>query len=175
MAPDDVQLLPYDPHWPDAFRAQAERLRHLLGHAIARVEHVGSTAVPGLSAKPVIDILVEIADFESARQTVLPKLQDDRWEYLWRDDRPPGHMMFIRRDAAGARTHHVHMAPPDHPLWERVAFRDYLRAHPEEARRYDQLKAQLAAEHPSDRERYTDGKSEYVKRITALALSTPRP
>jgi GrpB-like predicted nucleotidyltransferase (UPF0157 family) len=153
------------------FRAEAGRLVRLLGAAVAlRVEHVGSTAVPGLSAKPVIDMLMEVASFESAERTVLGKLREEGWECWWRDDRTPGHMMCVRRDARGVRTHHLHYAPAGHPMWERLAFRDHLRAHPDEALGYEQLKRRLARDHPTDREAYTDGKSEYVMRITAAAL-----
>jgi GrpB-like predicted nucleotidyltransferase (UPF0157 family) len=176
MMADDVELVPYDPRWPEMFRMEADRLGRLLGGAVVRrVEHMGSTAVPGLSAKPVIDMLVEIPSFELAERMVLPKLRDDGWEYLWRDDRPPGHMMFIRRGVGDVRTHHVHMAPAGHPMWERLWFRDYLRSHADEARRYEQLKHRLAAEHAGDREAYTEGKGEYVKRVTALARSSICP
>jgi GrpB-like predicted nucleotidyltransferase (UPF0157 family) len=168
MSVDDVELVAYDPRWAEIFRAEAERLRKLLGgEMVLRVEHVGSTGVGGMMAKPVIDMLVEIPSFEAAMGLVLPKLMEEGCEYFWRDDRPPGHMMFIRRNASGVRTHHIHMAPAGHSLWERVEFRDYLRSHPAEAREYEQLKMRLAAEHPGDREAYTNGKGEYVKRITA--------
>lgn len=170
MSADDVQLVPYDPRWPEMFRAEAARLRHFLGTAaVLRVEHMGSTALPGLSAKPIIDMLIEIPSFDVALRTIVPKLREERWEYLWRDDRPPGHMVFIRRDGAGVRTHHLHMAPAGHPMWERLAFRDYLRTHPDEARRYEKLKRQLASTHSGDREAYTEGKAEYVNRITTRA------
>jgi len=174
MSADDIQLVPHDPRWPEMLHAEAERLRQLLGEMALRVEHAGSTAVPGLSAKPVIDMLLEIPSFESAQQRVVPRLEQDGWEYVWRDDRPPGHMMFIRRNALRVRTHHVHMAPTGHPLWDRLAFRDYLLSHPVEARRYEQLKRRLAAEHRGDREAYTEGKGEYVKRVTAAASSLNR-
>jgi len=154
------------------FRAEAERLRKLLGpEFVLRAEHIGSTAIPGLSAKPIIDMLIEVPSFESALVNILPKLQQEGWEYHWRDDRPPGHMYFVRRDAACARTHHLHALTATHPGWERVAFRDYLRAKPEEARRYEQLKRDLSEKHPLDREAYTEGKGEYIRRITAHALS----
>jgi len=178
MFSEAVHLVPYDPRWPDLFCAEAERLRQLLGpQFVLRFEHIGSTAIPGLCAKPIIDMLIEISSFESALVNILPKLQQEGWEYHWRDDRPPGHMYFVRRNADGVRTHHLHLLPATHPGWERVAFRDYLRTDPEEARRYEKLKHHLAAKHPADREAYTEGKTEYIQRITALALSsiTSRP
>ena len=173
---ESVLLVPYDPRWPEMFRAEVERLVRLLGAAVAlRFEHVGSTAVPGMSAKPVIDMLMEVASVESAERTVAPRLREDGWECRWRDDRPPGHTMWVRRDDAGVRTHHLHCAPAGHPMWECLAFRDHLRRCPEEARRYEQLKARLASEHRDDREAYTEGKGEYVKRVTKEALSRPDP
>src|SRR3954467_5090188 len=109
MSPEAVHLVPYDPRWPELFRAEAQRLQELLGpQFVLRFEHIGSTAIPGLSAKPIIDMLIEIPSFESAHMNILPKLQQEGCEYHWRDDRPPGHMYFVRRDAAGVRTHHVH-------------------------------------------------------------------
>ncbi len=176
MSPEAVHLVPYDPRWPEMFSAESERLRQLLGSQfVLRFEHIGSTAIPGLSAKPIIDILIEIPSFESALIHIVPKLQQEGWEYHWRDDRPPGHMYFVRRNSAGMRTHHVHMLTAGHPGWERVAFRDYLRAVPEEAKRYAQLKRELSAKYPEDREAYTEAKSEYIKRITALALAQMDP
>ena len=172
MCSDAVHLVPYDPTWPEMFRAEAQRLRQLLGpQYMLRAEHIGSTAIPGLSAKPIIDILIEVPSFESALVNILPKLQQEGWEYHWRDDRPPGHMYFVRRNAAGPRTHHLHALTSGPPGWERVAFRDYRRAIPEEPRRYEQLKRELSEKHHLDRETYTEGKGEYIRRITAHALS----
>jgi GrpB-like predicted nucleotidyltransferase (UPF0157 family) len=171
MTADRIQLVPYDPRWPEMFRAEAERLRALLGAAAMRVEHIGSTAVPGLSAKPVIDMLMEVASFEDAERAVVPRLREAGWECRWRDERPPGHLMYARRDAAGVRTHHLHIAPAGHPTWGHLAFRDHLRTHPAEAREYERLKRQLASKYPDDREAYTEGKGDYIKRVTAEALA----
>jgi GrpB-like predicted nucleotidyltransferase (UPF0157 family) len=174
MAADDVHLRSYDPRWPELFRAEAERLRHLLGNAVVnRIEHVGSTAVPRIIAKPVIDMLVEIPSFKTAERDIVPTLREEGWEYIWRDDRPPGHMMFIRRASDGRRTHHVHMAPAGHSLWERVLFRDYLRSHPQEASRYEQLKIRLASLYAADSEAYTEAKGAYVKEIMMKATARP--
>ena len=168
---DDIILTDYDPRWPQLFEQEANHLRALLtDDLILRVEHVGSTAIPDMAAKPVIDMLVEIPSFDQAQQMAIPKLQAQGYEYIWRSDRPPGHMMFIKKSSSnGDRTHHLHMAPAGHKLWERLYFRDYLRAQPEEAHHYQQLKRNLANRFPTDREAYTHGKSEYVQRITAKA------
>lgn len=103
-AGDPVEIIPYHPTWPRRFDAAARFLRRRFGpRLISDVAHVGSTAIPGMPAKPVLDILVEVASFDDARAHILPPLTAEGWEYIWRDDRPPGHMMFIRRRRDGRR------------------------------------------------------------------------
>ena len=168
---DAIVIADYDPFWPQRFEHEAANLRTILAEElIHRIEHIGSTAIPGMPAKPIIDMLVEISSFDRAKAIAIPRLQAQGYDYIWRSDRPPGHMMFIKRSSPnGPRTHHLHMAPAGHKLWDRVYFRDYLRAHPEEAQRYAQLKRDLANRFPTDREAYTHGKSAYVQYITAKA------
>ena len=169
-APDDaVALVDPDPAWADQYREMAGWLRHRLGPEIAlRTEHYGSTAIPGIPAKPIVDMLIEVPSFAAAKRKFLPALNDERWEYWWYND----HMMFIRRARRmGPRTHHLHLAPRGHRLWEGLAFRDYLRAHPQTAARYAALKRELAQAHRQDREAYTEAKTTFVRQITARALS----
>jgi GrpB-like predicted nucleotidyltransferase (UPF0157 family) len=165
---DEVHLADYDPSWPLRFKEMARWLRDELGSDIVlRVEHYGSTAIPGMPAKPIVDILVEIPDFAAAKARAVPRLNSEVWEYWWYS----GHMVFVKREnLMGQRTHHVHMAPWGHPLWEGLAFRDHLRSHPEDAARYAALKHELAASHGRDRERYTQAKTELVREITSRAL-----
>ncbi len=172
--PEAVYLTEYDPAWPARFTAAAHWLRDLLDERwIGRIEHVGSTAIPGMIAKPIIDMFVEVPSFELALPNVVPVLTREGCEYFWRDDRPPGHMMFLRHAGPdGARDLHMHMAPPGHKLWERLAFRDYVIAHPNRAAEYAALKQELARRYPEDREAYTAGKGPLVRELTDLALST---
>jgi len=167
-----VLIVDYDERWSTLFEAAAIGLRETLGSdLVLRVEHFGSTAIPGMPAKPVIDMLVEIPSFERAVHEAVPQLEAEGWDYIWRFDRPPGHMMFIKRLLPqGPRTHHVHMAPSDHKLWSRLYFRDYLIKHPDEAQKYACLKRELAEKFASDREAYTNAKGEYIQTITELAL-----
>lgn len=167
-----VIIFEYDPRWSELFTQEAKNLRNLLGSKLlSRIEHIGSTAIVGMPAKPIIDMLVAIPSFELAQQAILPKLIDKEYGYLWRSDRPPGHMMFVKGlPPHNPRTHHLHFAPEGHKLWERLHFRDYLRTHLVEADKYAQLKQELAAKFPKDREAYTNGKSDYVQKITALAI-----
>jgi GrpB-like predicted nucleotidyltransferase (UPF0157 family) len=165
---DAVYLVDDDPSWPQQYREFARWLVGCLGADVAlRVEHYGSTAIPGIPAKPIIDVLVEIPSFARAKQRAVPRLDGPEWEYWWY----AGHMTFIkRRGFMGPRTHHVHMAPRGHRLWEGIAFRDYLRSHPDEAARYAALKRELAAAYRADRERYTQAKTAFVQEVLAKAL-----
>lgn len=165
---DPVQLVDYDPTWPEKFDAFAGWLRELLGSDVALdIEHIGSTAMPGMIAKPIIDILVEVPSFQEAKRRALPPLNNENWEYWWHR----GHMTFVKRDGfMGRRTHHVHMMPKGDESQKRLAFRDRLRSHPAEAARYAALKRRLAESHQKEREQYTDAKASFVSEILAEAM-----
>jgi len=166
---DEVYLVNYDPSWPEQFERMAGWLRDTLGPEIAiRVEHYGSTAIPGVPAKPTVDILVEVSSFQEAKKRALPRLNEETWEYWWYRD----HMVFFKRkELMGERVCHVHFAPRGHRIWEGIAFRDYLRSHPEDAARYAELKRRLAESYGDDREQYTNAKTEFVRQITAKAMA----
>ena len=173
---EEITLVPYDPRWPESFRLEKEHLLSCLPPALVRrIEHFGSTAVPGLAAKPVVDMLVEVTDLEETRASIAPLLEAQGYEYFWRptfgNEGPPFYAWFIKRDPrTGARTHHIHMVE-DHfdSCWQSLIFRDHLRAHPEVAREYEELKRDLAARFPNDRQAYTRGKDAFIARVTAEA------
>lgn len=174
---EDVAIVPYDPRWPALFLQEAAHLlSHLPAGLVRRIEHFGSTAVPGLAAKPIIDMLVEVSSLRAARTEIAPMLKTQGYDYFWRpnfgDDVPPWYAFFIRRDRRGKRTHHIHMITrrsvfSEH--WDRLLFRDYLIAHPQVAQAYAQLKIDLAAAHPNDRIAYTNGKTAFIRSVTAQA------
>jgi GrpB-like predicted nucleotidyltransferase (UPF0157 family) len=173
---EDVAIVPYDPRWPELFRREKEHLLSCLpADLLRRVEHFGSTAVPGLAAKPVVDLLVEVADLGETRTQIAPLLESQGYDYFWRpthgDDGPPFYAWFIKRDpATGIRTHHIHMVEADFEgHWDRLLFRDYLIERPQVAREYQDLKLRLASDHPNDRVAYTRGKTEFVLRVTEQA------
>ena len=169
-----VELAPYDPLWPLRFE---EERRHLFAclppDLIVRIEHFGSTAVPGLAAKPIVDMLVEVRSLERTRVEAAPVLEAQGYDYFWRpsfgDDGPPWYAWFIKRNAAGVRTHHIHMVENDFEHWDRLYFRDYLMAHPETAADYQALKYRLAGEHAQDRAAYTREKTDFILSITERA------
>jgi GrpB-like predicted nucleotidyltransferase (UPF0157 family) len=178
-----VVISEYHSGWPEMFRREKEHLLKCLPPGlIRRIEHYGSTAVPGLAAKPIIDMLVEVTDLDETKARVAPVLEAQGHDYFWRptwgDDVPPLYAWFIKSDSvSGARTHHIHMitgSPEFAPHWDALGFRDYLTEQPEIASEYEQLKRRLAKMHPNDRMAYTSGKSEFVSRVMRQARQMKR-
>lgn len=170
---EDVAIVPYDPKWPRLFCEEKEHLSACLPRElIGRIEHFGSTAVPGLAAKPIIDMLVEVTSLEEARCRIVPILESQGYEYFWRptwgNDTPPFYGWFIKRDSRGLRTHHIHMVEGHFEHWDRLLFRDYLIAHPDRASEYQRLKMHLAAKYPNDRVAYTKGKTDFIMRVMEI-------
>jgi GrpB-like predicted nucleotidyltransferase (UPF0157 family) len=126
-----------------------------------------------LSAKPIIDILVEVSSLEDTKKQIVPILDAEGYEYFWRpafgNDGPPYYTWFIKRNSEGKRTHHIHMVEEDSELWDRLYFRDYLRQFPTEAKRYDELKRKLSEEYSNDRVKYTEEKSDFILSVTKKA------
>ncbi len=173
---EEIDIVPYDLRWPSLFLREKEHLLACLpADLIRRIEHFGSTAVPGLAAKPIVDILVEVTDLEATKSRMVPLLVAQGYEYFWRptfgDDGPPFYAWFIKRDPVRrVRTHHIHMVERDFLAhWDRLLFRDYLIDHPEVAREYELLKYRLAAAHPHDRVAYTGGKAAFIIGVTEQA------
>jgi GrpB-like predicted nucleotidyltransferase (UPF0157 family) len=171
---EEVKIVSYDPAWPKMFEAEAAFLRSKLPkNLIKRIEHFGSTAVPGLSAKPIIDILVEVASLEETKKQIVPILEAEGYEYFWRPVRgnygPPYYAWFIKRNSEGKRTHHIHMVEADSERWIDLSFRDYLRQFPAEAKKYAELKIKLSDQYPNDRIKYTDGKTSFILAVTKKA------
>ncbi|MCY3506365.1 MAG: GrpB family protein [Chloroflexi bacterium] len=167
-----IEIVDYDPAWPDAFTGISQAVAAALGPLALRIEHVGSTAVPGLGAKPIIDIDVVI---ESPR--VLPLVVEalSTLGYTHEGDGGISGREAFRREvpADGSRqawpTHHLYVCPRDsEELGRHLRFRDYLRSHPEAAARYEALKRDLAHRYANDIDAYIEGKSAFVERILAV-------
>ena len=165
-----VEIVPYDPSWPTQFLEESEVLRRALSPWLAgSVEHIGSTAVPGLAAKPVIDIMAGVQTLADsvpaiAAATVLGycyapyQVEVEHW---------------FCKPSLSFRTHHLHLIPVGTPQWVRpLAFRNHLRAHADVAAEYEALKRRLALEHRLDREAYTLAKRPFINRITDMALES---
>jgi GrpB-like predicted nucleotidyltransferase (UPF0157 family) len=160
----------HDPNWPILFEQERTQIKKALGSFALAVEHVGSTAVPGLPSKPIIDLLVGVPSLEEAKERCIKPMEALGYIYLpeyasWL----PGEM-FFRKGPPGPWTHHVHLMEPSHPRWEaRLVFRDYLRAHPEAARAYADIKRALAASANDNIEAYRTGKDNFVEETTTKA------
>jgi len=159
-----IDIARYDPAWPEQFRVQASRLTELLDPWLATpVEHIGSTSVPGLPAKPVLDMMAGVDDLHSAEEAI-PVLTSHG--YVHAQHRPA--TLWFHKDRAGSvPEQNLHLTEPGSSLWrERLAFRDALRADPVLARQYEELKEQLAAD-SGDIGVYTAGKREFVVQVLA--------
>ena len=164
----EIHIVAYDVSWPDRFESE----RTVLAAAIASwlvgtIEHIGSTAIPGLAAKPVIDIMAGVESLDASR-AALPILEKLGYCYApYRADV----MHWFCKPSPSFRTHHLHLVPFHNQLWiERLAFRDYLRTHTPVAAAYADLKYRLAAQYRFDREAYTDAKSPFIQRVLQAAL-----
>jgi GrpB-like predicted nucleotidyltransferase (UPF0157 family) len=164
-----VEVVAYDRAWPRRAEAEIRRILKATGGKFVAVEHIGSTSVPGLAAKPVIDLLGEVADIAQADacNSALKALgYQARGEYGI-----PGRRYFCREEGA-RHTHHLHVFATGDPGLERHrALRDYLRAHNGEADVYGALKVELAWRFPADFEAYMDGKDAFVKELERKALA----
>ena len=166
-------VVDYDPTWPQAFEAAKAEILEAVGPLVHSVEHVGSTSVAGLVAKPIIDILVGVHDWDAARVTITP-LERAGWEFRGQRGIPRRHY-FVKRVPTGRRTHHLHMLEVSSDRWsEMLAFRDHLRAHPGSALEYATLKRTLAGRPEPERSDYTEAKAPFIQRILAQALGKSR-
>ena len=162
-----VRVVPYNSAWVERFRQEAEVLQPLFGDELVAIHHVGSTAVPGLQAKPVIDIMPIVRHIERVDSLTTP-LEKLGYEGLG-ENGIPGRRYF--RKGGDDRTHQIHVFQRGDPNVERhLAFRDYLRAHPAVAAQYGALKAALAQQFPEDIYGYMDGKDAFIKAAEAQAL-----
>lgn len=169
-----IEILPYNENWAKLFLEEQKNIIKALGeHVALRIEHFGSTAIEGLSAKPTIDILVEIPPLtDKIKTTVINSMKEIGYKFIWRTDERVPYMHFVKGytiNGFKGTVFHIHMGDKLHPLWDRICFRDYLRQNKKVAEEYESLKISLAEKFKYDREAYTDGKSEFVKRITEIA------
>lgn len=164
-----AEVRPYDPQWQVRARAECEKLTDLLAPwLVDGVEHVGSTAVPGLAAKPIVDVMASVADLDAVVAQASERLAADGWCYVPPElDSRPWRRFFVMPDSSGRRREaHLHLIQAGHPRWtEQIRFRDALRRDDRLARRYEDLKRQLVEQRGHDREAYTDGKAEFVASV----------
>ena len=165
----EVLVVPYDPKWPATFERAAREVRAALGESVLVINHIGSTSIPGIHAKPIIDMLAVASDLsriESRSEAMRAIAYEPMGEFGI-----AGRRYFRRDNAAGVRTEQVHTFADQSPhILRHLAFRDFLRTHPDIAQEYSQLKQRLAAAHPFDIDAYMDGKDPFIRQTQEKAL-----
>jgi len=160
-------VVAYDPTWPLRYQRERDRIAAALGENAVAIEHVGGTAVPGLPAKPVIDIMVGVPDIERAGQAVAG-LINLGYQYVPELESQLPERRYFRRGTP--ETHHVHMVAVSSDFWEEhLLFRDYLRTHPQAAEEYGKLKRGLASRFRFDRDAYRAGKLPFIDTVVDAA------
>lgn len=168
--PEPIIIVDYNPEWPRGYEKTAARILGAIGDKVVAVEHIGSTAVPGLGAKPIIDIMVAVGLISDAHKCIIP-LRSSGFEYTPYPDFPE--RLFFRDGPMGEGPHHLHMTEFMSSFWEaKLLFRDFLRGHGDVAQEYFLLKLQLATRYGSDREKYepyTEAKTSFIESVVARA------
>jgi len=172
---EPVELVPHDARWRELFEAERSRLLRLFPAVFIAIEHIGSTAVPALAAKPVIDMLGGVASMAAA-DALVAALCEHGYATSAEFNATLFDRRWLMRASGGRRTHHLHLVVHGGREWrERLAFRDALRADATLARRYLALKQRLALEHRTDRETYTQAKAEFVRSVVDERLNRCPP
>jgi GrpB-like predicted nucleotidyltransferase (UPF0157 family) len=174
---DVLEIKPYDPRWPADFEQERARLAEALGSLAVRIEHNGSTAVPGLAAKPVIDIQISVRQLHPI-DLYAGRLADLGYVHVLHRDE--AFAPFFHRPETWPHTHHIHVVTADGEEESKtLAFRDYLRDHHAVAREYESLKKDLAPRYASShfetREAYAEAKSDFIAEVTRQALAQGYP
>lgn len=166
-----VILSPHEEKWKDIYKEEASHLLDIIGGNIERINHIGSTSVPGLTAKPTIDILVEIREDTNISE-LISIMKSEGYIYLEQPDKPAPHMVFYKGytpQGFAENVFHIHVRYPGD--WDEIYFRDYLRTHPDIAGEYGALKINLKETYGYNRDAYTNAKTDFIQKINRLARS----
>jgi GrpB-like predicted nucleotidyltransferase (UPF0157 family) len=161
-----IEICTYDPAWPDLFRQLSSPIRETLSDRALRIDHIGSTAIPGSAAKAIIDIQISVHSFEPF-DSIISAMESIG--YFWRSDNPDLSKRYFR-ETPGTRRTHVHMRRAGSwPEQLALLFRDYMRCHPEDVQQYVELKRHLAQQYRDDRAAYTEGKAPFIWHVIKKA------
>ena len=164
---DIVKLIPYNRNWERLFEDEKSRLQEVIGAYVLDIQHVGSTSIPGMIAKPIIDIAIAVQSFEDATVCIKP-IEQLGYEYRGEFGIPRRHY-FTKGDP---RTHHIHMNEISSRDWlNQITFRNYLIQHPGVAKEYAELKVKLAQSYPTNLQLYTESKAPFINHVLQLARS----
>jgi GrpB-like predicted nucleotidyltransferase (UPF0157 family) len=167
-----ITLVEYNSDWPKAFEKECSLLIQATDGSVAKIEHIGSTSVPGLLSKPIIDIMVGLADFSMA-DTYVPKIVNLGYTYFPEYEDVMPNRRFFKKLFDGTATHHIHMTEIDSEFWQRhLLFRDYLRRNSETANKYALLKKELAKQGWADSNDFAKAKTKFIKKIEEQAANS---
>ena len=163
-----VEVVPHAPKWQEAFEVESKSVANALGENVVAVHHIGSTAIPSIYAKPIIDLLVEVKDIIKV-DGQSSEMESLGYEVMG-EFGIPGRRFFRKDNQESVRTHHIHTFEIASAQVERhLAFRDYMLAHPEDAQKYSELKRELARKYPHNIDKYMDGKDMFIKEMDKKA------
>lgn len=164
----NVKLSKYYPCWKQAFEDEKTAIQKKLGEAVLDIEHIGSTSIPAMIAKPVLDFMIAVESVDDYEEFIEP-LKELRYEFRRDNRETQEHILFVK-GPEDLRTHYLKMTEKDSEFWkEHILFRDYLINHPIVANAYKELKENLQESHSSSRATYTDAKAEFIQKILRLA------
>ncbi len=169
----NLAVVPYQSGWKELFEREADLLRSVLGEKALCIEHIGSTSIPGMVAKPIVDIMVAVVSLSQATK-LIPVVEALGYEYEPRDTIPE-RVFFAKESSPEYRTHHLNLTPLESGFWKNcIAFRDYIRTHDQIAAEYGDLKKHLAEIYAHTHQLDRDGKTEFVSRVLELAEQEER-
>lgn len=167
-----VKLSSHNNQWKGIYENEKNLIMDILKNNILRIEHFGSTSIPNLTAKDTIDILIEISDENNFDTEIIRKLKQIDYDYILQNEGNSQHMVFVKGYTPTGekdQTFHIHMAPKNHKIWDRIFFRDYLSENKEIAKQYEKLKIKLSETYKYDRVGYRIAKTEFIQKITEEA------
>ena len=169
-----IEISQYNSNWPKLYEEERQLIEKNINPTLfSRIEHFGSTSVPGLSSKNTIDILMAVEFGDTSNHEIIEQMKKIGYDFNWQNEGANTHMVFIKGydpDDPSQQTYHIHAAPENHSLWNRIHFRNYLITHPEVAHAYEVLKKSLANKYKYERVAYRIAKTEFIKEITDKSL-----
>lgn len=163
----DVELVPHNPEWSQLANEESQRILECISIPVIGIYHIGSTSVPGIKAKPILDFVLEVEDMEAF---IKESRNLESLEYVSKGEYGIPGRQFFTKDTLGERTHHLHVFQQGHQDIERhLVFRDFLRSNPEAAKEYESLKEKLAKRFPKKSDMYTEAKSDFILSMDEVA------
>ena len=168
-----ITITDYQPHWPELYQKELVLLKTIIGNHTLDIQHIGSTSVPQLAAKPIIDIMIGVKSLDIADLYCVPAMVKAGYEYVSKYEATIPHRRYFRKSSPeGIRTHHLHMVEMNSDWWNRhILFRDHLRNHPEDRDAYGELKKELSLKLYEDKHDYTEAKTGFIEGVLKNANS----